>query len=146
MFLKQFVKLSQNFVIEKPGIPYLLVKWADKWGIALVNTNGHLTEYGKDLIDAEDASSGHIAIMVDYDIEGIKIASECPSEIKWIGANVKMLRNLKLERGSVAVQSLSGRNKDYVKYWSNIENILRVKIILDRGSRMIDLEKQIWIS
>ena len=35
--------------VEKEGITEVLTDLADKYGIAMVNTRGHLTEYGKDL-------------------------------------------------------------------------------------------------
>ena len=37
-----------------------LAEWADKWGIAMVNTRGKLVEYGKDLMDAADDAGGHV--------------------------------------------------------------------------------------
>jgi hypothetical protein len=36
--------------VEKQGVPEVLTEWADKFGIALLNSRGHLTEYGKDLM------------------------------------------------------------------------------------------------
>ena len=38
--------------IEKEGISEVLTEWAGKYGFAMVNTRGHLTEYGKDLMNA----------------------------------------------------------------------------------------------
>jgi Protein of unknown function C-terminus (DUF2399) len=62
--------------IEKLDVVEVLTDYADKYGIALVNTIGHLTEYGKDLIEASNESGAHVAILTDYDASGIKIASE----------------------------------------------------------------------
>src|SRR4029453_10320236 len=42
--------------IEKEGISEVLTEWADKYGLAMVNTRGHLTEYGKDLMNAAKIS------------------------------------------------------------------------------------------
>ena len=41
--------------------------------------------------------------MADYDASGVKIASESPTEIPWIGANDEMLAYFKLDRNKVAV-------------------------------------------
>ena len=77
--------------VEKEGIPEVLTDFADKYGIAMVNTRGHLTEYGKDLMNVAKALGAHVVIMADYDATGVKIASESPSEMPWIGANDAML-------------------------------------------------------
>ncbi|MGH9889878.1 MAG: hypothetical protein ACRD4Z_00560 [Nitrososphaeraceae archaeon] len=101
---------------EKAGLPDVEAEYADKWGIAIVNTRGKLTEYGKDLMEAITDSGGHVAIMADYDASGVKLASESPTEIPWIGANDEMLEYFKLSRESVAVASETKQNKEYVKY------------------------------
>lgn len=51
--------------IEKQGVPEVLTEYADKYGIALLNSRGHLTEYGKDLMDAARKSGALVVIMVD---------------------------------------------------------------------------------
>ena len=110
--------------IEKQGVPEMLAEWADKYGIAMVNTRGHLTEYGKDLMDLTNNTGGHVAIMADYDTHGIKIASETPSEILWIGANDEMLEYFDLDRDSVSVASKPGvidYVTDLVKYGKHPE-------------------------
>ena len=67
--------------VKKEGIPEVLTDFADRYGIAMVNTRGHLTEYGKDLMKVAKASGAHVVIMADYDASGVKIASESPSEM-----------------------------------------------------------------
>lgn len=101
--------------VEKEGIPEVLTDYADKYSIAMVNTRGHLTEYGKDLMNAADRSGAHVVIMADYDASGVKIASESPSDMPWIGANDKMLRYFHLSRGSVAIDSDTKADKAYVR-------------------------------
>jgi hypothetical protein len=61
--------------IEKEGVPEVLTEYADKYGIANVNTRGYLTEYGKDLMTVAKKSCANIAINTDYDLTGINIAS-----------------------------------------------------------------------
>jgi hypothetical protein len=100
--------------IEKQGVPEMLKEGADKYGVAMVNTRGKLTEYGKDLMSAADSSGAHVAIMADYDNSGIKIASESPTEIPWMGANDKMLEYFNLNRESVSIESETDKNRSYV--------------------------------
>ena len=100
---------------EKTG-PTVLAAYADKYGIAIVNTRGHLTEYGKNLMNAINSAGGHAVILTDYDAEGVKIASESPTEIPWIGVNEKMLKHFKLNRNAVAVSTTSGNKIPYVKH------------------------------
>jgi hypothetical protein len=71
--------------IEKEGVPEVLTEYADKYGIAMVNTRGYLTEYGKDLMTAAKRSGANIVIMTDYDLTGINIASQSPKDMPWIG-------------------------------------------------------------
>ena len=61
--------------IEKERVPEVLTEYANKRGIAMVNTRGYLTEYGKDLMTMAKKSGPNIAIMTDYDLTGINIAS-----------------------------------------------------------------------
>ncbi len=101
--------------VEKEGIPEVLTDWADKYGLAMVNTRGHLTEYGKDLMNVAKESGAHVVIMADYDATGVKIASESPTDMPWIGANDKMLEYFHLDRDSVKIESDSKQNKDYIR-------------------------------
>ena len=97
-------------------VPELLGKWADKYGFAMVNTRGKLVEYAKDLMNAVTGDGGHAVIMTDHDNSGIKIASESPTEIPWLGANDKMFRSLKIPREKVSVPKVSDFSFEYVKY------------------------------
>ncbi len=75
--IKRLAEKGTDIVfVEKEGIPEVLTDWADKYGIAMVNTRGHLTEYGKDLMKAAKESGAHVVIMTDYDATGVKIASK----------------------------------------------------------------------
>jgi hypothetical protein len=76
----------------------VLSDYVDKYGIALVNTIGHLTEYGKDLIEASKESGAHVAILTDYDASRIKIASEVPEEIPRLGVDDEMLEYFGLSK------------------------------------------------
>jgi hypothetical protein len=100
--------------IEKQGVPEVLTEWADKYGIALLNSRGHLTEYGKDLMDSARRSGALVVIMVDYDLPGIKIASETPTDMPWIGANFATLEYFHLTKEEVSIPAESNQYEKYV--------------------------------
>ncbi|MGC1133753.1 MAG: hypothetical protein WA941_13085 [Nitrososphaeraceae archaeon] len=100
--------------IEKQGVPEVLTDWADKYGIALLNSRGHLTEYGKDLMDAARTSGALVVIMVDYDLPGIKIASETPTDMPWIGVSFKTLEYFHLTKEEVSIPAESDQYEKYV--------------------------------
>jgi hypothetical protein len=60
-------------IIEKEGIADLLYTFADKYGVALVHTQGRFTEDGKDLIEAAKEYGSFVGILVDYDAVGSEI-------------------------------------------------------------------------
>lgn len=76
--------------IEKLDMVRVVGKYADKYGIALVNSHGHLSDYAEELANKAKASGAHVAIAVDYDIPGILIASKLRGAI-WLGVNDAML-------------------------------------------------------
>lgn len=101
--------------IEKEGIPEVLTEYADKYGVAMVNTRGYLTEYGKDLMMAAKRSGAHVAIMTDYDITGVHIASHSPRDMPWIGVDNATLEYFNLGRDDLAVESTNIRLMEKVK-------------------------------
>jgi hypothetical protein len=88
--------------IEKLDLVRVFAKYADKFGLALVNSHGHLVEYAKDLSKAAEASGAHVAIATDYDIPGVKIASEAKGAV-WLGVNEKMLQYFGLAKQNKSV-------------------------------------------
>ena len=48
--------------IEKLDMVRVLGKYADKYGIALVNSHGHLSDYAQDLAKMAKVSGAHVAI------------------------------------------------------------------------------------
>lgn len=85
--------------IEKLDTVKVLSKYASEWGVALVNSQGHLVEYGKDLINAANASGANLGIFTDDDQHGHMIADEAPGEIVRLGVDDKMLQDLGLAKG-----------------------------------------------
>ena len=45
-------KAAINIVIEKEGVPAVLEPYADKYGVALINSQGRLVDYVKDFVRA----------------------------------------------------------------------------------------------
>jgi hypothetical protein len=70
--------------IEKEGIIEELKEFADKYGVAMVNSRGYLTEYAQDLMRLANAAGGNVIIISDYDLSGINLSSKCPKNITWI--------------------------------------------------------------
>jgi hypothetical protein len=85
--------------IEKEDIVKVLGKYASKYGVALVNTQGHLAEYGKDLIVAANESGANLGIFTDDDKHGHMIADEAPGEIVRLGVDDEMLEHFGLTKG-----------------------------------------------
>jgi hypothetical protein len=71
-------------IIEKRGIAELLRDVMAPYGIAILSTQGFLTENALDLADLASKVGGKIAILTDYDISGIMIAYQVP-EVPRIG-------------------------------------------------------------
>jgi hypothetical protein len=74
-------------IIEKEGIADVIADQARKYGVALVHTQGRLTEYGKDLIEAVKSVNGIVAILVDFDLVGQRIARSTRTDTPTIGIN-----------------------------------------------------------
>lgn len=116
--------------IEKEGVPEVLTEYAVKYGIAMVNTRGYLTEYGKDLMTAAKKSGANVVIMTDYDLTGINIASLSPEDMPWIGVDDTTLEYFGLNRESLTAEATN------VRIISNVEK----KVVLDERFRNVDIE------
>ncbi len=88
--------------IEKMGIVEIFTEHADKYGIAIVNTQGLLTEYGKDLMEAQ-RQGGHVAILSDYDDHGLLLASKVP-DIPRIGIDERTFHYFGLSREALSIE------------------------------------------
>ena len=72
-------------------------RYADQYGIALVNSHGHLVDYAGDLADKAKDSGAHVGIAVDYDIPGVLIASALRWVI-WLGVNDATLEHFGISK------------------------------------------------
>ncbi|MGB8935911.1 MAG: hypothetical protein WCC17_12480 [Candidatus Nitrosopolaris sp.] len=89
--------------IEKMGIVEILTEHANKYGITIVNTQGLLTEYGKDLMKEAQRQGGHVAILSDYDDHGLLMASKVP-EIPRIGIDERTFPYFRLLREALSIE------------------------------------------
>jgi hypothetical protein len=89
--------------IEKMGIVEIFTEHADKYGMAIVNTQGLLTEYGKDLMKEAQRQGGHVAILSDYDDHGLLLASKVP-DIPRIGIDERTFHYFRLSREALSIE------------------------------------------
>lgn len=101
--------------IEKDGVCEILTDWADVYGIALVNTRGHLTEYCERLMIEAHKNGACVVIITDYEYTGIKIASESPSNVHWIGVNDEMLQFFNIRKEDLEVDAENQTSKREVE-------------------------------
>jgi hypothetical protein len=82
--------------IEKQDVVQTLGPFASRYGVALINTKGHLSEYAKDLSRLAIKGGAKIAILTDYDIPGLHIASKLKGAV-WLGIDKPMLQHFNIE-------------------------------------------------
>ena len=92
-----FLKLKGVIIliIEKRGIAELIRLIAEPSGIALLSTQGFLTENAIDLAYLTSRTGGKVAILTDYDISDIVIAHQVP-EVPRIGIDEETLDDLNI--------------------------------------------------
>ena len=115
--------------IEKEGIIDELKSHADKYGIAMVNSRGYLTEYAHDLIEAAKESGANIIIITDYDLSGINLASKCSEDIPWVTMDDSTLEYFGLQKDNTIVVNVT--NKKLIE---------RVQEIIEEDARFADLD------
>ncbi len=116
--------------IEKEGVPEVLTEYADKYDIAMVNTRGYLTEYGKDLMTVAKSSGANVAIMTDYDLTGINIASLSTKDMPWIGVDETTLEYFGLNRNFLTADATN------IKLIRTVEN----KVAEDKRFKNVDIQ------
>ena len=75
-------------VIEKEGIAEILKDSAEKYGVALVHTQGRFTDYTKDLIEAAKLISPHVVTLTDYDAVGVQTSAATRTQTERIGVDM----------------------------------------------------------
>ncbi|MGH9976861.1 MAG: hypothetical protein ACRD8Z_13660 [Nitrososphaeraceae archaeon] len=94
-------------IIEKRGIAELLRPIAEPYGIALLSTQGFLTENAIDLAYLASTTGAKVAILTDYDISGIIIAHQVP-EVPRIG----------IDEGTLDDLNILNRQQDLEEYYT----------------------------
>jgi hypothetical protein len=97
--IKELAKKGTDIIfIEKRDIVMALGKYASLWGVALVNTHGILSDYTEDLAELADISGAHIALLTDYDIPGLLIASALKEDVPRLGVDERMLEHFNMSK------------------------------------------------
>lgn len=99
--------------IEKVDVVGVLSKYADKAGIALVDTQGALTDYGRKLAEAGLDSGANVSILSDYDASGIKIAHDA-GDIPRLGVDQEMLDYFGLDENDATISVPMTAKKDVI--------------------------------
>jgi hypothetical protein len=127
--IEELAKKGTDIIfIEKEGIIDELKPHADKYGIAMVNSRGYLTEYAHDLIEAAKESGANIVIITDYDLSGANLASKCSQDIPWVTMDDSTLEYFGLQKDSTIV--VEATNKKLIE---------RVEEIIEEDVRFADL-------
>ena len=87
--------------IEKEDGVILLDEPANIYGLALINTHGHMTEYGKEFVKAFTEENVSAVSFTDLDAAGVAIAAGAGRGIPRIGVTDEMLEYFGLERKDV---------------------------------------------
>jgi hypothetical protein len=87
--------------IEKEDGVILLDEPASMFGFALINTHGHMTEYGKEFVKAFTEENVSAVSFTDLDAAGVAIAAGAGRGIPRIGVTDEMLEYFGLERKDV---------------------------------------------
>jgi hypothetical protein len=110
--------------IEKADIAEVLTPYAKKYGVALVNTIGFLTEYAKDLMKAAKRSGANVAMLTDYEDYGLSIVAKAMEEatIPRIGIDEETFRRFGLDRDRLSVSSKRRlKNFNYLNYFEHLD-------------------------
>jgi hypothetical protein len=90
-------KAPINIVIEKEGVPRVFKPYADKYGIALINTQGRFTKYVIKFIEKALENVSVVVTIVDDDVTGDDIAKSTKAvkigvfrkeTLEWLKENV----------------------------------------------------------
>src|SRR6266487_4689491 len=102
-YLERLMHMGTDLlIIEKEGVAQVLTPFADKKGIALLNTRGFLTEYASKLSELSANHSCNVAILSDFDVSGMYLAEKAPNGVYRIGIDFDTVEYFGLEVEDVA--------------------------------------------
>src|SRR3989442_4120184 len=110
--------------IEIADICEVLTPFAKKYGVALVNTIGFLTEYGKELMKEAEESGANIAILTDYEDYGLSIVANVLEhvDIPRIGIDEETFKYFGLDRERLSISSKRKiKNLSYLDSFEHID-------------------------
>ena len=84
-------------IIEKEGVAEVLAPFADRKGIALLNTRGFLTEYATMLSDLASKNGCNISVVSDFDVSGMYITKKIKNLVYRIGVDFNTLEYFGLD-------------------------------------------------
>lgn len=97
-------------IIEKEGVAEVLAPFADRKGIALLNTRGFLTEYATMLSDLASKNGCNISIVSDFDVSGMYIAKKMKNLVYRIGVDFNTLEYFGLDVEDLAEKYVANSN------------------------------------
>ena len=110
--LEELMKKGTDLlIIEKESIANALMDYANKMGVAILNTRGFLTEYAEELAELARENRCNIATLTDWDSSGLVIASKLPKAYR-IGIDEKTLEKLELSKETVEEKVQQKKKKD----------------------------------
>ena len=105
--LRDLIEMGTDLlVIEKEGIADVLAPFADKHGIAILNSRGFLTEYATDLSRLAQEKGCNVAILTDLDSSGLSISTSIPNGYR-IGIDFSTIDSLGLNPEDVEEEVIS---------------------------------------
>ena len=100
--LSSLMKMGTDLIIiEKEGAVEVLAPFADKYGIALLNSRGFLTEYASRLSSLSKKYGSNVVILTDFDVSGLLLATKIDVNIHRIGIDFKTIQYFGLDINSV---------------------------------------------
>jgi hypothetical protein len=81
--------------IEKGGMVEVMNRYAHDYRVALVNSEGHLTEYAKELSDLATKKGARVGVVVDYDLNGVLIAASVKG-VAWLGIDKRTIERFSI--------------------------------------------------
>lgn len=115
-------------IIEKEGAVKALGPFADKYGIALLNTRGFLTEYA---IDVAKETGSNISILSDFDVSGLLLATKASDNIHRLGIDFQTIQDLGLDIETVQEEYTPEHNSHYKHLKEKTKNDPKLKNQLD---------------
>ena len=125
-------------VIEKEDVVKAFTYYADQVGFALLNTRGYLTEYAETLVKKIKENGCNVSILTDFDIYGMKIATEQVPDIPRIGIDFDTLQYFRLSRDDPTVKDTISEINEY--HFRSFEKLMRKKIATINSSNFVEAE------